>query len=133
VVGTTEERRQLDLARATLGRLRTRGVGLAIDDFGTGYSSLAYLGKLPIDCLKIDRSFVMGMGKGSENIEIVRAVLMLGRALSKRIVAEGVETAQQLDTLRRLGVHIGQGYLLGRPVRPDQVPTLLQEAVTLPL
>jgi EAL domain-containing protein (putative c-di-GMP-specific phosphodiesterase class I) len=71
---------QLDLARAKFGRLRTRGVELAIDDFGTGSSSLAYLGKLPVDCLKIDCSLAMGTGNGSEDSEIVRAVLMLGCA-----------------------------------------------------
>ena len=115
----------LNMARDTLSRLRACGVQLAIDDFGTGYSSLAYLSTLPIDCLKIDRSFVVAMENGAENVEIVRAVLTLGCALSKKVVAEGIETPEQLDTLRRLGVHVGQGYLLARPLRPEQVPALL--------
>jgi predicted signal transduction protein with EAL and GGDEF domain len=116
---------RLDLARDTLQRLRAIGVRLAIDDFGTGYSSLAYLSTLPIDSLKIDRSFISALDKGAENVEIVRAVLTLGGALAKRVVAEGIETQQQLATLRRLGVPVGQGYLLSRPLRPEQVPALL--------
>ena len=119
----------LQMARATLARLRAAGVRLAIDDFGTGYSSLAYLSTLPIDCLKIDRSFVVALEKSAENVEIVRAVLTLGHALAKEVVAEGIETPEQLQALRRLGVRVGQGYLLARPLRPEQVPALLQGAV----
>ena len=115
----------LDAARDSLARLRAFGVQLAIDDFGTGYSSLAYLSTLPIDCLKIDRSFVAAMDGGAENVEIVRAVLTLGRALAKKVVAEGIETPGQLETLRRLGVHVGQGYLLARPLAPERIPALL--------
>ena len=98
---------------------------MAIDDFGTGYSSLSYLGTLPVDFLKIDRAFVAAMDNGPEFVEIVRAVSMLGRALGKRVVAEGIETMEQLSTLRRLGVHAGQGYLLSRPLQPEHVPALL--------
>ncbi len=116
---------RLDIMHDAIERLRSAGVRMAIDDFGTGYSSLSYLGSLPIDCLKIDRSFVVAMDKGPEFVEIVRAVLMLGEALGKKVVAEGIETAEQLSTLKRLGVHAGQGYLLSRPLRPDQVPALL--------
>jgi diguanylate cyclase (GGDEF)-like protein/PAS domain S-box-containing protein len=122
----------LDMARDSLAQLRAAGVQLAIDDFGTGYSSLAYLGTLPIDCLKIDRSFVAAMHKGSENVEIVRAVLTLGHALGKKVVAEGIETPEQLATLRRLGVPFGQGYLLARPLRPEQVPALLYAPAVQP-
>jgi EAL domain-containing protein (putative c-di-GMP-specific phosphodiesterase class I) len=100
-------------------------VRFSIDDFGTGYSSLAYLGTLPIDSLKIDRSFVMGMHDQPHNVEIVRAVLNLGQTLGRKVIAEGVETAEQLATLRELGVPIGQGYLLSRPLRAEQVGELL--------
>jgi diguanylate cyclase (GGDEF)-like protein len=117
---------QLEGTRANLNRLRECGVQVAIDDFGTGYSSLAYLSTLPIDCLKIDRSFVMAMDDGHQSEEIVRAILMLGCTLSKRVVAEGVETHEQLEKLRRLGVHAAQGYLLGKPMRADQVLPMLQ-------
>ncbi len=112
---------RLDLALDTLGQLRALGVKFSIDDFGTGYSSLAYLSRLPIDSLKIDRSFIIGMERQPQNVEIVRAVLNLGHSLNKKVVAEGIETAEQLATLREIGVHIGQGYLLSRPLRADQV------------
>jgi diguanylate cyclase (GGDEF)-like protein/PAS domain S-box-containing protein len=123
---------RLDMVFDAIARLRAAGVRLAIDDFGTGYSSLAYLGTLPVDCLKIDRSFVVAMDVGAEYVEIVRAVLTLGQALGKNVVAEGIETAAQLATLRRLGVHAGQGYLLSRPLRPEQVPALLYAPAAMP-
>jgi len=117
---------RLDTALATLAKLREIGVRLSIDDFGTGYSSLAYLSTLPIDSLKIDRSFVMELEGKPQNAEIVRAVLNLGRSLGRRIVAEGIETPAQLALLRKLGVPVGQGYLLSRPLRADQVSALLK-------
>ncbi|MBI5722240.1 MAG: EAL domain-containing protein [Burkholderiales bacterium] len=115
----------LDKALPAMQRLRELGVRFSIDDFGTGYSSLAYLGTLPIDSLKIDRSFVMHMEAKPQNVEIVRAVMNLGTSLGKRVVAEGIETAAQLAQLRALGVHVGQGYLLSRPLRADQVEAAL--------
>jgi EAL domain-containing protein (putative c-di-GMP-specific phosphodiesterase class I) len=123
---------RLNMVRDAIARLRSAGVRMAIDDFGTGYSSLAYLGTLPVDCLKIDRSFVAAMADGAEFVEIVRAVLTLGQALGKKVIAEGIETAEQLSTLRRLGVHAGQGYLLSRPLPPEQVPALLYAPAALP-
>ena len=120
----------LDVAVRTMEALRASGVRFSIDDFGTGYSSLAYLSTLPIDSLKIDRSFVSGLHDKPQNIEIVRAVLMLARSLGRRVVAEGIETGRQLATLRTLGVQVGQGYLLSRPLPAERVPDLL--AVELP-
>jgi diguanylate cyclase (GGDEF)-like protein/PAS domain S-box-containing protein len=114
----------LSSAVEMLEQLRRLGVRFSIDDFGTGYSSLAYLGTLPIDSLKIDRSFVLGMDK-PHNIEIVRAVLNLGHTLGKKVIAEGVETAEQLDTLVQLGVPVGQGYLLSRPLAVHAAEELL--------
>ena len=122
---------RLEVALQTMGRLRQTGVRFSIDDFGTGYSSLAYLGTLPIDSLKIDRSFVMGMHEQPQNVEIVRAVLNLGMTLGRKVIAEGIETPEQLSTLRSLGVPIGQGYLLSRPLRCEQVVELL--ALTEPV
>ncbi|MBI5722238.1 MAG: EAL domain-containing protein [Burkholderiales bacterium] len=119
---------QLDMALAAMHRLREAGVRFSIDDFGTGYSSLAYLGTLPIDSLKIDRSFVMHMETKPQNVEIVRAVMNLGSSLGKRVVAEGIETAAQLAQLRALGVPSGQGFLLSPPLRADQVPAALVQA-----
>lgn len=116
---------QLEAALTVMARLREIGVRFSIDDFGTGYSSLAYLGTLPIDSLKIDRSFIMGMDQKPHNVEIVRAVLNLGQSLGRKVVAEGIETAEQLTTLRKLGVHMGQGYLLSRPLKAEQATELL--------
>ena len=118
---------QRDKALHALGELRDLGVGLGIDDFGTGYSSLAYLSTLPFDCLKIDRSFVVGMQRSAQNVEIVRAVLSLGRALNKQVIAEGIETHDQLMRLVELGTPIGQGYLLGRPVDAMAAAQIVRE------
>jgi len=123
---------KLETALTTLHALRKVGVHFSIDDFGTGYSSLAYLSTLPIDSLKIDRSFVMGMSQTPQNVEIVRAVLNLGRSLGKKVIAEGIETVEQLTTVTALGAHVGQGYLLSRPRRPEQVPALLGRPAVVP-
>jgi diguanylate cyclase (GGDEF)-like protein/PAS domain S-box-containing protein len=116
---------RLDVALQTMASLRELGVSFSIDDFGTGYSSLAYLASLPIESLKIDRRFVMGLHQAAKNVEIVRAVLNLGQSLGHRVVAEGIETAEQLATLRELGVPYGQGYLLSRPLPAEQAQALL--------
>jgi diguanylate cyclase (GGDEF)-like protein len=112
----------------TLRALKELGVGLSIDDFGTGYSSLSYLKRFPVDVLKIDRSFVAGLGTDADDDVIVSAVVSLAHALGLSVVAEGVETRCQLHELRRLGCDSAQGYLLGRPgpsgsVWPNFVPT----------
>ena len=124
---------RLETALTTLHALRALGVRFSIDDFGTGYSSLAYLSTLPIDSLKIDGSFVRGMSQAPQNVEIVRAVLNLGQSLGKKVIAEGIETVEQLTTLKRLGVHVGQGYLMSRPLRAEQVPALLGDGAQLPV
>jgi EAL domain-containing protein (putative c-di-GMP-specific phosphodiesterase class I) len=116
-----------DAALLALAELRELGVKVGIDDFGTGYSSLAYLSTLPFDCLKIDRSFVIGMQDSPQNLEIVRTVVSLGRTLNKHVVAEGIETPAQLRCLTQLGATIGQGYLLSRPCTAAQVVELLAE------
>ena len=116
---------RMDTALDVMQGLREHGVHFAIDDFGTGYSSLAYLSSLPIDGLKIDRSFINGMDRGLHNVEIVRAVNRLGQALGKKVVAEGIETPEQLAKLREMQIHTGQGYLLARPLTVDKVPELL--------
>jgi EAL domain-containing protein (putative c-di-GMP-specific phosphodiesterase class I) len=103
-------------AVAMLKELRAMGVALSIDDFGTGHSSLAYLAQLPIDQLKIDRSFIAPLGKGAEKGEVVRAIMTLGRALSKQVLAEGIETQEQLSILQDLGCEVGQGFHLSRPL-----------------
>ncbi len=114
-------------ATATLEALSEIGVRLVLDDFGTGYSSLAYLNRFPFDALKIDRSFVDGLGLEQERTAIVEAVIGMARALSLDAIAEGVESEEQLSELRRLGCDYAQGHLFSRPLAPRKVTTLLQE------
>ena len=119
---------QLAAGQRTLARLREMGVGLSVDDFGTGYSSLSHLSTLPINSLKIDRSFVDRLDGASVETEIVRAVIQLGQALGKRVVAEGIETEAQLQRLHEMGCGFAQGYLLGRPAGVAQATALLPRA-----
>jgi diguanylate cyclase (GGDEF)-like protein len=105
----------LEVALITLRGLRELGVTMSIDDFGTGYSSLSYLNRLPVGILKIDRSFINGVGEDGANEPIVRAVLAMAHAMGHQVVAEGVETAVQRDWLRTLGCDLAQGYLYGAP------------------
>ena len=103
-------------AAETLYRLRQMGFRIALDDFGTGYSSLYNIRKFALDCLKIDRSFIDGMGRERESAAIVHSIIHLGRALGLGVVAEGVETAAQVQALRMAGASHLQGYFLSRPV-----------------
>ena len=109
----------------TLAALRGLGVHLAIDDFGTGYSSLSYLKRFPVDVLKVDRSFVDGMGTDAEDEAIVTAVVRMAQALGKEVVAEGIENQRQLEGLHELGCNAGQGYLFSRPLPGDEMRTWL--------
>ncbi len=102
-------------ARATLEGLARRGFQLAIDDFGTGYSSLAYLRQLPVNELKIDKGFVLGMDRDQGDVTIVRSTIDLAHNLGLTVVAEGVETTATMQGLRELGCDEMQGYLLSRP------------------
>jgi len=108
-----------------LKTLRDLGVTIAIDDFGTGYSSLNYLARLPVDLLKIDRSFVLGMSVSPESRAIVSAIISLAHSLSLKVVAEGVETDEQLKILRLLKCDEMQGFLLSRPIPPDDIASFL--------
>ncbi len=102
-------------AGEALRDLRGLGLHLSVDDFGTGYSSLTYLKRFPVEAIKIDRSFVTGLGLEADDTSIVEAVVRLGHSLGLSVVAEGVETPLQLNRLRELGCDKGQGYLFGRP------------------
>jgi EAL domain-containing protein (putative c-di-GMP-specific phosphodiesterase class I) len=106
----------LDEAIAVLLRLKALGVQLGIDDFGTGYSSLSYLYRLPVDTLKIDRSFVSRIGAHGEDVEIVGTIVSLAHNLKFDVIAEGVETIEQLTQLRALGCEYGQGYYFSKPL-----------------
>ncbi len=112
----------------TLTELKQLGVKIAIDDFGTGYSSLEYLRRLPVDCVKVDRSFVRGLPENEEDVAIVNAVIELGHALKLSVTAEGVETAEQLGNLRTAGCDTAQGFLFFRPEPPEEVAKLFAGA-----
>ena len=117
----------IDTATDMLRQLRALGVQLAIDDFGTGYSSLSYLHRFPIDTLKIDRSFVTRMSENNENTEIVRTIVVLAQNLGMDVVAEGVETNEQLVLLQKLGCENGQGYFFSKPVAPNGAEKIIAE------
>jgi diguanylate cyclase len=98
-----------------------------VDDFGTGYSSLAYLKRLPVQTIKIDRSFVMDMCEDASDATIVRSTIDLGRNLGLAIVAEGVESQEVWDALREQGCSLAQGFFIGRPTAPDELVAFLAE------
>src|SRR4029079_891046 len=102
------------------------GAEIAIDDFGTGYASLSYLKRFPASAVKIDRSFVMDMGSSNAALAIVSSVIDLGHALRLKVVAEGVETEQQLEMLTQLGCDLVQGYYLARPQSPEEIARLIE-------
>jgi diguanylate cyclase (GGDEF)-like protein/PAS domain S-box-containing protein len=114
-----------------LSAIRDLGVNIAIDDFGTGYSSLAYLSRLPVNALKIDRSFITGMLRNSENQTIVSSIISLAHALNMKVIAEGVETQQQLRMLQALECDEIQGYLISPPVAANCVADMLREHAAL--
>lgn len=122
-----------ELAGRILKGLKDLGISIALDDFGTGYSALSYLRQFDWDELKIDKSFVDNLGDDPRSLTIVEAVVDLATELGMKVVAEGVETADQHEILRKSGCHIAQGYLLGRPQSIDQVHLLLLKLLTADL
>ncbi len=109
-----------------LMELKVIGVKLAIDDFGTGYSSLSYLRELPIDVLKVDKSFVEGIGTSPQRLALVEGIIRIARTLNLNVIAEGIETEVQRDLLVSMGCQFGQGYLLAMPVEADQAEALVR-------
>jgi EAL domain-containing protein (putative c-di-GMP-specific phosphodiesterase class I) len=115
----------LDSAIAVLQELRALNIRISVDDFGTGYSSLSYLYRLPVDVLKIDRSFVTGLGVDPGRSAIVFTIISLARDLGLEVIAEGVETAAQLAQLRERRCQYGQGYVFSKPLDADGAGELL--------
>ena len=120
---------KLEVARPHLDSLRELGVQVSIDDFGTGYSSFSMLHELPINVIKIDRSFIARLGADDNGQEVVRAILTLGRTLDKTMIAEGIETEAQLQRLIEMRCEKGQGFLLGQPVRADEAGLIISAGV----
>ena len=113
---------------ATLDRLKKMNIRLEIDDFGTGYSSLSYLQRLPFDILKIDRSFIRELSAGKGSLDIVKAILQLAHSFHLEVIAEGVETEEQLSVLRALGCGYIQGFLFSKPVAADAAELLYRKS-----
>jgi len=116
---------ELEVIDEVLGALRTMGVQLAVDDFGTGFSSLTFLTRVTVDELKVDRSFVIRMADSPEAAAIVRSTVGLGQQLGLRVVAEGVETAEQRSALAELGCTAAQGYHFFKPMPADKIGAVL--------
>ena len=116
---------RLEAALPTLNELRAFGVGLSLDDFGSGYSSLRHLSALPVTSLKIDRGFVQKLQRGSGEAAVLRAIVLLGASLGKSIIAEGIESGEQMEQLRLLGCRVGQGYHLARPLAAGLIGKML--------
>jgi EAL domain-containing protein (putative c-di-GMP-specific phosphodiesterase class I) len=121
--------RRAESTAYALQQLKAIGVRLAVDDFGTGYSSLSYLTRFPIDALKLDQSFVHEIISSSNDAIVVSAVISMGKSLKHRIIAEGVETAEQLAFLQAHGCDEGQGHYFGRPVAAQQFAKVLARGV----
>jgi EAL domain-containing protein (putative c-di-GMP-specific phosphodiesterase class I) len=117
--------RDLPAAQITLARVHALGVRWSLDDFGTGYSSLSYLHMLPVATLKVDRTFVNGMTAAGKGTEMVRAIVTLSHNLGMDVVAEGVETPEQLSTLRRLGCEYAQGFYFSKPADSETAGLLI--------
>jgi EAL domain-containing protein (putative c-di-GMP-specific phosphodiesterase class I) len=115
---------------AKLEELRARNIQLSIDDFGQGYSSLSYLHRFPVNTLKIDRTFVELMSSGGQNLEIIRTIILLAHTLNMSVVAEGVETHEQMSTLRQLGCEYAQGYFFSRPIIAADAEQLIKSQTT---
>jgi EAL domain-containing protein (putative c-di-GMP-specific phosphodiesterase class I) len=115
----------IELSIGKLAQLREAGIGVAIDDFGTGYSSLRLLARLPVDTLKVDRTFVQSITEGAKNMMLVSTIVSLARTFGMRTVAEGVETVEQLQLLGRIDCDQAQGYLFARPAPAAEVPSMV--------
>lgn len=119
-------------AAFTLESLREKGVQVALDDFGTGYSSLSYLRRFPVNCLKIDQAFIRQISTVGDDTILLAAMISMARNLKLRVIAEGVETLEEVKFLRTHGCGEAQGFYFGRPMPPDEFATLLTKGIRSP-
>ena len=115
----------VERAKAVIEEVKGLGLQVAIDDFGTGYSSLSYLHNFPANLLKIDKSFIDAMNEGKSSQKYVESIISIGHVLGLEVISEGVESEEQLETLKRIGCDLIQGYIWGRPLPPDEAEKLL--------
>ena len=116
-----------DKALQCIREIKNMGVQVAIDDFGTGYSSLSYLYKYPANLLKIDKSFIDEMSSGEASKQYVAAIISIGHSMGFKVISEGVEEEEQIETLRKIGCDYIQGYIWGKPLQPEEAKKLLPE------
>ena len=119
--------KNIQATSSLLMQLQEREITISIDDFGTGYSSLSYLHNLPIDTLKIDRSFVSRTKNEPNDVSIAETIVSLGQSLGLEVVAEGIEGPEQVAWLQQVGCELGQGYWFSRPIPPEEVAILLRD------
>jgi diguanylate cyclase (GGDEF)-like protein len=122
----------VDLTIKTLNKIKSLGVNIALDDFGTGYSSLSYVSRLPIDILKIDRSLIINITQGTQNIEIVKAIIAMAHSVNIKVVVEGVEDIEQFIVLKKLKSYAIQGYLISKPLPAKNIKALVEKKIELP-
>jgi EAL domain-containing protein (putative c-di-GMP-specific phosphodiesterase class I) len=113
----------------TLSHVQASGIEISLDDFGTGFSSLSRISGMPLDFIKIDRSFINQIGKTGERCYVIEATISMAHSMNCRVIAEGIETKQQLEYLRQLGCDLGQGFLCSRPIPAADLLTLLQKGI----
>ena len=121
----------VDLTIKTLNKIKALGVSIALDDFGTGYSSLSYVNRLPVDFIKIDRSLIITITEGTQNIEIIKAIIAMAQSLNIKVVVEGVEDMEQFIILRELNSYAIQGYLISKPIPANDIKNLMERKINL--
>ena len=117
---------EMGMVSRLLEELKRLGVSLYLDDFGTGYSSLNYLRQFPMDVIKIDRSFVNKMNEHNNSSGLIKTIILMGQELGMQVVAEGIETDRQMETIANMGCQFGQGYYISKPLKKDQVSDYLR-------